>query len=88
MLTQPRGTLSFQDMDPSFVPPTETANENRGPGLRAFNIVMIIVVVTAICLRFLSRALGSSGPGQKPRFWWDDWVALLAVVSLTSMWRI
>ncbi|KAI1141436.1 hypothetical protein F5Y05DRAFT_261382 [Hypoxylon sp. FL0543] len=71
-------------MDPSSAPPPGLASENRGPGLRAFNIVMIIIVVAATALRFVSRALGSSGPRQEHRFWWDDWVSLLAVPFLVG----
>ncbi|KAI0181681.1 hypothetical protein GGR52DRAFT_584079 [Hypoxylon sp. FL1284] len=71
-------------MDSSMAPSPELASENRGPGLRAFNIIMIVIVVTAILLRFLSRTLGSSGSRQEYRFWWDDWVALLAVPFLVG----
>ncbi|KAI0002771.1 hypothetical protein F4779DRAFT_630906 [Xylariaceae sp. FL0662B] len=75
-----------------FVPPLEdlantnaqpaqlpgSINEDRGPGLRAFNIVMIIVSVFAILSRFRSRSLYLPTATYERRFWWDDWVALIA----------
>ncbi|KAI1662206.1 hypothetical protein F4813DRAFT_396903 [Daldinia decipiens] len=50
--------------------------DDRGPGLRSFVIVMLILTVVAITLRFWSRSLSTS---HKLRFWWDDWIALTAV---------
>lgn len=59
--------------------------ENRSPGLRAFQIAMIIIPTIAIVLRFWSRTLAF---GKKPpRFWWDDWLALMALVSLSLQSR-
>lgn len=60
--------------------------ENRSPGLRAFQIVMIIIPTIAIILRFWSRYLAFSK--KPPRFWWDDWVALMALVFLSLQVRV
>lgn len=44
---------------------------------------MLITPLVAIVLRFWSRALAPSSKG--PRFWWDDWLALAALVKVPSM---
>lgn len=50
----------------------------------AFSVIMNVLAWIAISLRFWSRAIGS-GPRASTRhvhrFWWDDWLALLAMVS-------
>jgi hypothetical protein len=56
-------------------------DENRGPPYQAFLIVMTVVVIIAIVIRFWSRALAAPEGRVTPRYWWDDWVALAAVVS-------
>jgi hypothetical protein len=55
--------------------------DDRGPGLRAFVIVLLIVMILSITLRFWSRALAKAGADPTPRFWWDDWLSLLALVT-------
>lgn len=39
----------------------------------------MFISIIAVGLRFWSRALGSSDRGAK--YWWDDWTALLSLVS-------
>jgi hypothetical protein len=56
-------------------------DENRAPPYSAFLIVMTVVVVIAIIVRFWSRALAVSEKRLTLRYWWDDWLALAAVVS-------
>ncbi|KAI0145932.1 hypothetical protein F4776DRAFT_608614 [Hypoxylon sp. NC0597] len=60
-------------------PLANTGVEDRGPGLRSFLIVMLILTLVAITLRFWSRSLPVYHGGHKSRFWWDDWIALAAV---------
>jgi hypothetical protein len=57
------------------------SDENRAPPYSAFLIVMTVVVVIAIVVRFWSRALAASEKRLTFRYWWDDWLALAAVVS-------
>lgn len=47
-------------------------------GGRAYCIIWMIISIIAVMLRFWSRALSSSP--YSPRFWWDDWCALIALV--------
>ena len=56
-------------------------NDNRGPGFRGFVIFLVILNTTAISLRFWSRSITPTHR-KGPRFWWDDWLALAAVVSI------
>ncbi|KAI0415233.1 hypothetical protein F5X98DRAFT_229272 [Xylaria grammica] len=73
-------------MSGAFVPPPGSEHDDRGPGLRAFVIVLIVIVVTSISFRFFSRSLRSCENNQDYRFWWDDWAALAAVpVVLTQL---
>lgn len=58
--------------------------EDRGPGLRSFIIVMLILTVASITLRFWSRSLSFNRGTRRPQFWWDDWIALLSVVSRSA----
>ena len=51
---------------------------DRGRGLLAFAVVMLVISISAVGLRFWSRALGSSDRGAK--YWWDDWTALASLV--------
>ncbi|KAI8957750.1 hypothetical protein F5Y11DRAFT_338465 [Daldinia sp. FL1419] len=48
--------------------------ETRGPLIRRLGIAMAVIPTVAICLRFWARTITSS----KVKFWWDDWLALLA----------
>ncbi|KAF2010700.1 hypothetical protein BU24DRAFT_400218 [Aaosphaeria arxii CBS 175.79] len=61
-------------------------DENRGPEFRAFLICMLTLSITVVALRFWSRAIGprvSQGKATH-RFWWDDWVAFLALICLMA----
>lgn len=46
--------------------------------LRAYEIVMLVTPIVAVILRFWGRTLGASSKG--PKYWWDDWVCLMALV--------
>ncbi|KAM3064769.1 hypothetical protein ACMFMG_012082 [Clarireedia jacksonii] len=46
-------------------------------GIRAFSSFMIFLSTTATALRFWSRAIISKPTPFTPRFWWDDWFALV-----------
>ncbi len=61
-------------------PPPYNPNDYIGDQFLATIVVMTVVTLAAIILRFISRYLGEKGS----RFWWDDWVALAAVVSWDS----
>jgi hypothetical protein len=61
------------------------SDDNRAPPYSAFLIVMTVVVVIAIVVRFWSRALAASEKKLASRYWWDDWMALAAVVSRFSI---
>ncbi|KAI1482365.1 hypothetical protein F4774DRAFT_429351 [Daldinia eschscholtzii] len=54
------------------------AEENRAPGLRAFCIVLIVLVVFSISMRLWSRCLTPIQPRNPHRFWLDDWFAFAA----------
>lgn len=54
--------------------------QNRGPPLAAYNAVMIVIPVIAVALRLWSRMLMPSDK-RLHRFWWDDWVVVMALVS-------
>jgi len=62
------------------------SDADRGGSFKAFLICMIVLSTTFVVLRFWSRALGPrvSHGNTLHRFWWDDWIALLALVSLLS----
>ncbi|KAI0156746.1 hypothetical protein GGR52DRAFT_566223 [Hypoxylon sp. FL1284] len=55
--------------------------EDIGPPFRVYVIVMLVVTITALLLRFLSRSLVSFSRHMR-RFWWDDWMALVAGVLI------
>lgn len=69
-------------MPEPFVAPPGTENDDLSGGFKAFVIVMLIMVIASISLRFWSRSLTVRGNLEHgvARFWWDDWVALAAVV--------
>ena len=52
---------------------------DHAASLRAYQVVMLVTPVVAIVLRFWSRALAPSS--KAPRIWWDDWLALAALVK-------
>ena len=51
-----------------------------GPMLRRLAIAMTVLSTLSIALRFWSRAVAT-----RTKFWWDDWLALLAWVCLTVL---
>ncbi|KZZ94335.1 hypothetical protein AAL_05302 [Moelleriella libera RCEF 2490] len=57
-------------------------SDDVSQSILAFSVIMNVLAWIAISLRFWSRAIGS-GPRASTRhvhrFWWDDWVALLAM---------
>ncbi|KAI2780682.1 hypothetical protein F4815DRAFT_469851 [Daldinia loculata] len=58
--------------------PTSYAEENRGPSLRAFFIVMTVTTILSISMRLWSRGLTPVQTRHQNRFWLDDWFALAA----------
>jgi hypothetical protein len=63
--------------------PASFENEDRGPPFEAFLIIFTILSLLAITLRFWSRSLLSTREGHyHKRFWWDDWLALAAMVRM------
>jgi hypothetical protein len=82
---------NLHDCSPQMVPYVRDAllqaratephsDENRAPSYQAFLIVMTVVVVIAIVVRFWSRALATPQGRLTSHYWWDDWLALIAVV--------
>lgn len=65
-----------------FVPPPGTENDDLSGQFQGFVIAMTVMVVLSITLRFWSRSLIVRGNLEHGvgRFWWDDWVALAALV--------
>ncbi|KAI1326778.1 hypothetical protein F5Y16DRAFT_410719 [Xylariaceae sp. FL0255] len=62
------------------------SDDNRGPALQSYLIVLFVITYAAIGLRFWSRSLASPRPTStlgRRRFWWDDWVALASVPFIT-----
>ena len=59
----------------------DASDEDRGPPFQAFLIVMTIISFLSLVFRFWSRALTTSEDQLRRRFWWDDWLALLGLVS-------
>ena len=51
------------------------SREDRTTELRVIYITLIPLSVIAVLLRFLSRRLA------KTRLWWDDWLAVVALVG-------
>ena len=63
------------------VPPAtlaELTRQDRGPPLIAYCIVFMIIPVVFVALRFWSRAVVPRG---EKKFQYDDWFALVCVVS-------
>ncbi|KAI0424045.1 hypothetical protein F5Y09DRAFT_163154 [Xylaria sp. FL1042] len=59
--------------------------EDRGPPLRAFAIVLVVITTLATALRFWSRSLNTARL-KRSRFWWDDrFAAASAVAALTEL---
>ena len=52
--------------------------DRRGEML-GVNIAMTVISLLALALRFWARATAT-----KMRFWWDDWTALAAAVSIVT----
>jgi hypothetical protein len=67
---------------------TPGSEDNRAPAYRAFLTFLTILVTIIIGLRFWSRSLIATQQSGRvlPRFWWDDWVALFAVVCFPPLW--
>lgn len=58
-------------------------NEDLGPPFEAFLTILTILSTLAITLRFWSRSLLSTREGHyHKQFWWDDWLALAAMVRM------
>ena len=53
---------------------------NRGLGLTAFCIVMMILSILAVVLRIWSRLIS-----KKLKFWWDDWCAIASLVCVQTI---
>ncbi|GAP88685.1 putative cfem domain-containing protein [Rosellinia necatrix] len=60
------------------------SNDDRGPGLRSYIIVLLVLTFAAISLRFWSRSLSAPQANRRTRFWWDDWAALAAVPIIVT----
>ena len=58
---------------PALLPPMES----RVPSLYGPTITLVVLATLAVALRFTARKLSGS------RYWWDDWILVLALVSLT-----
>ncbi|KAI1355424.1 hypothetical protein F5Y01DRAFT_310865 [Xylaria sp. FL0043] len=61
-----------------------SSGDDRGPGLRSYIIVLLVVTFAAITLRFWSRSLSAPQANRRSRFWWDDWAALAAVPIIVT----
>lgn len=59
------------------------SSPNLGPTIPPVCLAMIILSTVAIILRFWSRAVTGGKSAFRERYWWDDWLALIALVSLT-----
>lgn len=67
-------------MDPILMDPTLT--ENRSGPVWKVSLAMIIAPTVATAIRIWSRAV-TGGP-KTPLikcYWWDDWLAFIALVS-------
>ncbi len=49
--------------------------EDKTHALTAVAITLIVLEITAVAVRFLSRYLSKAG------FWWDDWLILAGLVG-------
>ncbi|KAF1994671.1 hypothetical protein P154DRAFT_539418 [Amniculicola lignicola CBS 123094] len=74
--------MSSGTIQPMIMPPGSF--DDRGPGLRNLVIVIVCIMILSVVLRFWSRALVKTGVGSTSRFWWDDWLALLALPLLST----
>lgn len=61
-------------------------DDDRGPGFRAFLIVMTVIMVVALILRFISRTMlpKSARNYENSLIWWDDYIALAATVCKSA----
>lgn len=72
-------TMSQSSETPQF--PPDYVAVDRGPQLRAFFIVMVIITLLSVVFRFWSRGITMSQEKFQKRYGLDDWFALAAVVS-------
>ena len=61
-------------------PLSVSASGNKGARVTAVASVMIVLSVISVLFRFWSRLLA-----KKSGLWWDDWLALTALVCLITM---
>ena len=54
----------------------DSIDDNRGPQINAVAITMLVLATVAVALRFWARYIA-----QKAGYWWDDWLALAALVT-------
>ena len=63
--------------------------DDRAPGVIALLIAMTIIPTLAVALRIWSRALiPTSSTSRAWRFWWDDWLVFLDLVSVTYPYQL
>lgn len=67
-----------------------STNDDRGPGFRAFLIVMTVIMVVALVLRFISRTMlpKSARNYENSLIWWDDYVALAATCAQIALFAM
>ena len=53
-------------------------SESQVPRILGVNIATLILAILAVALRFISRRVSNA------KFWWDDWLTLPALVSVSS----
>ncbi|KAK7932315.1 hypothetical protein PG985_003027 [Apiospora marii] len=58
--------------------------EDRGPNLRIYIIIMLLLSLLAISLRLWSRSLSHKHMNHTVRFWWDDWAAVATMPFLLA----
>jgi hypothetical protein len=56
--------------------------DDRGPGLRAILIIFIVIMVVVMSLRLWSRAITKERARRVGGFWWENRLALAALVGL------
>jgi hypothetical protein len=59
---------------------TEDISANQGRSILATIYVFLVLSTLAVALRFWSRHVA-----HRAGFWWDDWVVLIALVSLGTL---
>jgi hypothetical protein len=66
----------------AVAPPPGLENQDRGPELQAFIIVMMATAFAAVVLRIWSRLIRTPDARgiTQIRLWWDDWAVLAAMV--------